>query len=117
MGLQKIFSRRDLDINDTDYLEVNVTDVDSALAGSISGKIGVKIEKLTDFGDTERVLKSIREGHIVFLKIKGLKERDIGELKRAVERLKKALTAQNVDIVGVEQDWLLLVPHFAAVHK
>ncbi|UCC92106.1 MAG: cell division protein SepF [Candidatus Aenigmatarchaeota archaeon] len=59
----------------------------------------------------------MREGSLVFLKIKSLKEKDIGELKRAVEKLKRTVLAQNGEIVGVEQDWLILAPEHAKVQK
>lgn len=96
-----------------EYIEVNVMDP----RGAKKGSIGIKVEKLNDFADTERILKSVRGGDIVFLKIKGLKEKDIGELKRAVDKLKKTIVANNGDIAGVEQDWLILTPEFANVHR
>ncbi len=96
-----------------DYMEINLTDA----AAKGLGKIGIKIDKLTDFADTDRILKDVRDGSVIFLKIKGLKEKDIGELKRAVDKLKKTVLAQNGDIVGVEQDWLLISPEFAIVHR
>ena len=73
--------------------------------------------KLSEFSDTERVLKQVREGNIVFLKIKGLKEKDIGELKRAVERLKKTVMDSNGEIIGIEQDCLILTPEHATVNR
>ena len=117
MGLEKIFSKPEGQMaSPEDYVEVDVTD--TALTGaSRMGKVGIKIDKLTDFSDTERVLKEIRDGSIVFLKIKALKDKDMGELKRSIERLKRTVLAQNGDIVGIEQDWLILTPEFAIVHK
>lgn len=124
MVLQKLFAKKEYEFDDSDdYLEVNVTDLSAPIVNSLTssttspGRVGIKIEKLTEFGDTEKVLKAIREENIVFLKIKGLKDKDIGELKRAVERLKKTVSAQNGDIVGIEQDWLILAPEFAQVHR
>ncbi|MEM5872147.1 MAG: cell division protein SepF [Candidatus Aenigmatarchaeota archaeon] len=99
------------DIPEEDFIEVGV---EESLA---PGKIGIAIEKLEDFGDTDRILKVVREGSLVFLKIKGLREKDLGELKRAVEKLKKTVLAQNGEIVGVEQDWLILAPAHAKVLK
>src|SRR3989338_5592794 len=96
-----------------DYMEINVSDA----AARGLGKIGVKIEKLSDFADTDKILKDVRDGSVIFLKIKALKEKDIGELKRAVDKLKKTVLAQNGYIVGVEQDWLLISPEFAVVHR
>jgi SepF-like predicted cell division protein (DUF552 family) len=101
----------DKPVSGDDYVEVGV------MSGDKTGKIGIKIENLADFTDTEKVLKQVREGHIVFLKIKVLKDRDMGELKRAVEKLKKTIMAQNGDIAGIEQDWLILTPHYASIHR
>jgi SepF-like predicted cell division protein (DUF552 family) len=84
---------------------------------SAAGKIGITIDKLVDFSDTERVLRSVRNGSLVFLKIRDLKDKDLGELKRAVEKLKKTVLAQNGDIVGVEQDWLILAPEVARLER
>ncbi len=115
MVMEKLFAKTEDMASPEDYLEVDVTDAVTRSGGM--GKVGVKIDKLTDFSDTERILKDIRDGSIVFLKIKALKEKDMGELKRSIERLKRTILAQNGDIVGVEQDWLILTPEFAIVHK
>lgn len=79
--------------------------------------MGISVERLNEFADTERILRSVRKGTIIFLKIKGLKEKDIGELKRAVEKLKKAVIANNGDIIGVEQDWLVITPEAVNVER
>ena len=109
------------DMPEEGYVEVNVMDSMQAhepeSAPRSVGKLGIKIEKLNDFADTDRVLRNMREGHIVFLRIKGLKEKDMGELKRAVEKLKKSIVANNGDMVGVEQDWLILTPGYAAIQR
>ncbi len=101
-----------------EYIEVDVGGVaGSGPVQTQGGKIGIRIEGLDEFGDTEKILRFLREGSIVMLKIKTLKEKDISELKRAVDRLKRTVLAQNGDLVGVEQDWLLLVPEHAVVHR
>ncbi|MBU0898726.1 MAG: cell division protein SepF [Nanoarchaeota archaeon] len=104
-----------------DYVEVGVTDTlatPSRMMRDVSlGKIGIKIDKLTDFGDTERILRNVRDGKLIFLKIKTLREKDMGELKRAVERLRKTVIAGNGDIAGVEQDWLILTPEAMVIHR
>lgn len=92
-------------------------EVDVDQPGSPVGKTSISIEKLNEFADTERILKSIRKGNVIFLKIKTLKDKDIGELKRAVEKLKKAVIANNGEIAGVEQDWLILTPENAGVER
>lgn len=98
--------------DDDSYVEVDM----NAPTATV-GKVEISVEKLNEFADTEKILRDIRKGNIVFLKIKGLKEKDIGELKRAVEKLKKAIMANNGDIAGVEQDWLVLTPDAVNVER
>jgi len=116
MARLNIFSKKGEDFDEfagDEYMEVNVMDS----AERRPGKIGIRIESLDDFSDTDRVLRQVREGTVVFLKIKGLREKDMGDLKRAVEKLKKTIAANNGDIAGVEQNWLILTPHYATVHR
>ena len=100
-----------------EYIEIDVGGGIGSDAPASYGKMGIRIETLSDFGDTEKVLRFLRDGSIVMLRIKSLKEKDLSELKRAVERLKRTILAQNGDMVGVEQDWLLLVPEHVIVHR
>jgi SepF-like predicted cell division protein (DUF552 family) len=106
---------RDMDYEEgiptEEYVEVGVSE------SRMPGRIGISIERLEEFADTDRILKSVREGSLVFLKIKSLKEKDIGELKRSVEKLKRTVLAQNGEVVGVEQDWLILAPEHAKVQR
>lgn len=116
MGLRDMFSRREEEYDEfagDEYMEVNLMDADERKLG----KIGIRIESLDEFADTDRILKHVREGGVIFLKIKGLREKDMGELKRAVDKLKKGVDANNGDIAGVEQDWLILSPHYAMIHR
>ncbi|NOX71926.1 MAG: cell division protein SepF [Candidatus Micrarchaeota archaeon] len=117
MGLKGIFSKDndvDFDVNNIgeEYFEVNVMNDSDR-----SGKLSIAVENLADFSDTDRILRAIRSGHVVFLKIKEMKEKDIGELKRSVEKLKKTVVANNGNIVGVDSDWLLITPEYAALAK
>jgi SepF-like predicted cell division protein (DUF552 family) len=120
--MRKFFSGEETlqeDIPEEGYVEVNVMDSMQPETSSArsAGKLGIKIEKLNDFAETDRILRHVREGSIVFLRIKGLKDKDMGELKRAVEKMKKSVVANNGDIVGVEQDWLVLTPGYAAIQR
>lgn len=80
-------------------------------------KVGVRIETLKDFLDTERVQNLLREGNVVFLRVKNLRNKDMAELKRSVEKLKKTCTAMNGDIAGIDEDFLVLTPKFAKVYR
>lgn len=80
-------------------------------------KVNIRIETLNDYRDVENIQKLLREGNVVFLKIRNIRERDLGELKRSVERLKRTILAMNGDIVGVEEDFLILTPPFAKIFR
>ena len=80
-------------------------------------KINVRIETLKDFIDTDRIQQMVREGTIVFLKIKELRQKDVSELKRSVEKLKKTCTAMNGDIVGIDEDFLVITPPYAMIYR
>jgi len=73
-------------------------------------KLGVRIEELKDYADTERILNFLREGNVVFLRIGELRKKDINQLKRAVEKIKKVCAATEGDIVGVDEDFLIITP-------
>lgn len=79
--------------------------------------VNVRVETLKDFADTQRIQGLVREGNIVFLKIKGLRQRDLSELKRSVEKLKKTCVAMDGDIVGVDEDFLVLTPKYAKIYR
>jgi SepF-like predicted cell division protein (DUF552 family) len=79
--------------------------------------VTVRIETLKDLLDTDRIQYLLREGNVVFLNIGGLRRRDLSELKRSVEKLKKTVAAMDGDIIGVDEDFLILTPKFAKIHR
>ena len=85
--------------------------------GEDSGRMNIRIENLQDYRDVEGVQRLLREGNIVFLRIKKLKERDLGELKRSVERLRRTSVAMNGDIIGIDEDYLILTPPSAKIYR
>jgi len=92
-----------------DFVEVGPTEE--------GGKISVRVENLKDYADIEKVQGLVREGNVIFLKIRDLREKDMSELKRAVEKLKKTCTAMNGDMVGVDEDFLVITPKFAKIYR
>lgn len=92
-----------------DFVEVSAAPEDS--------NVSVKIDSLASYADTDRVQQSLREGNVIFLRIRDLREKDINELKRAVEKLRKTITAMNGDVVGVDEDFLVLTPQYAKIYR
>jgi SepF-like predicted cell division protein (DUF552 family) len=85
--------------------------------GEEGKKVQIRVESLEEYADTDRIQKLLREGNIIFLKIKPLKDKDLGELKRAVAKIKKTIVAMNGDIVGVDENYLIVAPDFARVYR
>ncbi|MBU3940427.1 MAG: cell division protein SepF [Nanoarchaeota archaeon] len=54
---------------------------------------------------------------MALINIKPLKDRDIVELKRAVNKLKKTTDAINGDIAGFGDGCLVVTPSFAGVYR
>ena len=81
-------------------------------------KIVVRPFVLNEFDDIKGILDSLREGYtIALLNIRPLKEKDIVELKRAVNKLKKTTDAINGEIAGFGEDYIVIAPPFATIYK
>ena len=82
-----------------------------------ANKVGVKVFTLNAYADVDNVLDMLRNGYVVFLRIRELREKSISELKRSVEKLKKTTLANSGDIIGVDEDFLVLTPKFASIFR
>ena len=115
MVLEKIFRPRAEEEKtgepESDWLELDT----SAFKDKTS--VDVRVEILKDFADINRVQAMLREGTIVFLKIKDLRQKDLTELKHAVDKLKKTCIAMDGDIIGVDEDFLVLTPNYAKIWR
>lgn len=81
-------------------------------------KVTVRQFVLEDFADVKPVLDSLRDGYTVALiNIKPLKDRDLVELKRAVNKIKKTCDAVDGDIAGFGDDWICVTPSFAEIYR
>jgi len=81
-------------------------------------KIVVRPFVIEDFDDIKPILDSLREGYtIALINIRPLKEKDLIELKRAINKLKKTTDAIEGDIAGFGEDYIVVTPSFASVHR
>lgn len=107
MGLFKRSKKEPLDL----------PEVDESLTKEEPRTVNVAVENLKTISDADRIQGMLREGKVVFLRIKDMRTKDITELKRTVERLKKTVVASDGDIVGIEEDVLVLCPPNVRVHR
>lgn len=101
------------DFEGEDYLEVGPEPMEEGKA-----KIIVRPFIIEDFDDIKPILDSLREGYtIALINIRPLKERDIVELKRAINKLKKTCDAIEGDIAGFGEDYIVITPSFAQIYR
>ncbi len=95
-----------------DYIEIDMSDEER-----LDKQLMVEVERLDNYADSDRLQAKVREGSVLIVKIRELKAKDMEELRRAVEKLKKTCLAVNGDIAGLGEDWLVLTPSAAKVHR
>ncbi len=81
-------------------------------------KVLVRPFMLEDFDDVKPVLDALREGYtIALVNIRPLKDKDLVELKRAINKLKKTTDAIEGEIAGFGDDFLVVTPSFASIYR
>ena len=109
---EKIKKDTDFEGEGEDYVEVG-PEIEEG-----KSKILIKPFIMEDFEDIKPILDSLREGYtIAFINIRPLKERDLIELKRAINKLKKTTDAIEGDIAGFGEDYIVVTPSFAHIHR
>ena len=94
------------------YVELATT------TAEVKAKITVRPFVIEDFESIKPILDTLREGHtIALINIKPLKDKDLVELKRAINKLKKTCDAIEGDIAGFGDNWIAAVPSFARIHR
>ena len=87
-------------------------------SGDTRSKLMVRPFVIEEFEGIKPILDSLREGHTVALiNIKPLKDKDLVELKRAINKLKKTCDALEGDIAGFGENWIAAVPSFAYIYR
>lgn len=96
-----------------EYLELN-----TSAESKSSNKVVVRPFVIDDFSDVKPILDILREGNTVcLLNIRPLREKDIVELKRAINKIKKTVEAITGDIAGFGEDYIIVVPNFAQIYR
>lgn len=73
---------------------------------------------LEDFEDVKAILDVLREGRtIALVNIAALRNKDLVELKRAINKLKKTCDAINGEIAGFSEDFIVITPSFATIQR
>ena len=98
--------------------EQEYVELDPSASASGKDQVTVRPFVINSFEDIKGVLNCLREGStIALINIKPLKDNDIVELKRAINKLKKTTDAISGDLVGFHEDYIVATPSFAKIHR
>jgi SepF-like predicted cell division protein (DUF552 family) len=98
-------------IIDNDFVELDAETV------SEDEKVVIRAATLKEYSDVEDVQQHLRDKHIVWVNIRPLKNKDMADLKRAVNRLKKTVQAVDGDMAGVDEEWIVVCPEYATIER
>lgn len=104
----------DQDATTNEYVEIEKNNFDNDSKSNLM----IRSFTLDDFEDVKPILEEMRLGRTVCLvNIRPLKEKDIIELKRSINKLKKTCGAIDGDIAGFDNDWIVIVPTNVSIYK
>lgn len=121
--VKKLFSsiKKQFDLSSQDVVGVEEQYVELSSVGSrqnSNAKITVRPFVLEDFSDVKAIVDVMREGYtIALVNIGPLKEKDVVELKRAINKLKKTVDAVDGDIAGFSDDYIIVAPSYAEIYR
>ena len=93
-------------------------ELDTLASEESKPKVTVRPFVIDDFSDIKQILDALREGYtIALVNIKPLKDKDLVELKRAINKLKKTCEAIEGDIAGFSDDYIVVTPSFAEIYR
>jgi SepF-like predicted cell division protein (DUF552 family) len=119
MGFLKIFrpSKEEEERIEAD-VEEGYVELDTDSDNEIRSKIIVRPFVMKEFESIKPILDSLREGKtIALVNIKPLKNKDLVELKRAINKLKKTTDAIDGEIAGFGEDYIVVTPSFAQIYR
>ena len=107
------FDEADQMVSDDEYVELNTSS-----SKEPEQKVIVRPFIIEDFNDVKDILDVMRESYtIALINIKPLKDKDLLELKRAINKLKKTCEAIDGDIAGFGDDYIVVTPSFAEIYR
>jgi len=92
--------------------------VEASIAEHMDKMLVLRLIVLESYGDTEDILRTLRNGDtMAVVKIRPLRDKDMSELKRAVNRLKTHCTATGAQMVALDDNWIMVVPPTVEIER
>lgn len=114
----KRFRKTAYDEEDNVEAEDEYVELNSEALKAHENQVSVRPFNLGDFADIKPILDAIRtRDTICLVNIRPLKDKDLIELKRAINKLKKTCDAVQGDIAGFGEDYIVVTPDWAKIHR
>ena len=108
----------DFDMDDNLESQDEYVELDTKVNSESNQKVIVRPFVIEDFSDVKEILDALRESYtIALINIRPLKDKDLLELKRSINKLKKTCSAIDGDIAGFGDDYIVVTPNFAEIYR
>jgi SepF-like predicted cell division protein (DUF552 family) len=92
--------------------------IEAQMTKEVQPRLKLGLMVMERYADLEKVLSRFRKGDIVALvKVSPLRAKDMGELKKAIERLKTHCSVTGSDLAALDDNWIVLVPPVVEITK
>lgn len=90
----------------------NTASFKSVIKGIESDSEGMKfkVHSPEHFSDFKKIPEDIREGHLVLLNVKSLKEESVDELRHFIEKIKRISDGISAKIMGIGEHHIIILP-------
>lgn len=79
-------------------------------------KLGLMV--MERYADIEKVLARFRKGDaVVLVKVTPLRNKDMNELRKAIDRLKTHCSVTGSDLAALDDNWIVLVPPVVEISR
>ena len=79
--------------------------------------VKIMIDNMESYASADRILRKVREGHIVVAQIKQLRNQNMDQLKAAVSKIKAVTETIEGDVVGIGEEWLVVTPKNVKIQR
>lgn len=73
-------------------------------------KIQVRVENLTGMADVDRIARFVKGGDVLFLKVKDIQRRDLGQFQNTLQKVKRISLQFGWNVAALEEGYLILTP-------
>ena len=92
--------------------------IEAQMAHEVKKKIKLGLLVMERYTDVEKVLSRFRKSDsILIVKISPLRDKDMSELKKAIERVKTHCKVTGAELSALDDNWIVLVPPMVEILK